>query len=651
MSPSSTSSSEAAPKTRFSGVREDLVVAAAPDLRPTLRRRVAALAVTTWFGVVILGTLAADLARPRPAPSPVGREKKEDDKRRAAARWTDGTAVAILEGDVRARSTVRAALTPWYAALMTHVLGGGDSERLVVGRDGQFFLRHRAYPRRLPSESMTAWPGNALGALTRRLASAGVELTTALLPRAVDVVGDRLYGGAAEAGLPLYDELLRTGRAAGARIADLKTRFRAETRGDTFLRTDSHWSPYGALLAAEVVAAEAGLLAAPGARDTEIEPLGALPIRGDLLRMAGVQREDGGGAEPWFEHVEDFAVRRKGVKERRAVSDSWSFGENMVVGTSFTRQGMRFPSYLGHFTGLTWAVAALPGEGPIEPLRRAVVEMKTRGYPRRLVLEIPAHEVFCARSVPDDLGEVFAHLPSDRLAEAPATYQPDWAPQSALKAGRFRAARKSTAAFPLPDALVATGDGVLSVRLRGTVTGGDLDVVFGGRVSRTRAVWRAGVGEITLPLVDAAWADRLRIAIQARGDDVQVELETPTVVGAFRAEGAAALAPAPAPADGGSGSADGRALRLAATAPHAGDVVMLRVEGAPGSFYPLRVTARWRSGDGFATRETTLAAPRRRHVFAASRPPGATAFHDVVVATSGKQDAPMTVAAHVFLAP
>lgn len=136
-------------------------------------------------------------------------------------------------------------------------------------------------------------PSPALPIITKfreTLAAAGVTLILAPVPSKAAVYPDKLVAGAAPDSIVsptlFLEELITT----GATVIDLETLFRKEREKEkVFCASDSHWSPFGAVLAAKAIAASPVLaaLAKPGAYVTS-EGMD-LMINGDLAASPGLE--------------------------------------------------------------------------------------------------------------------------------------------------------------------------------------------------------------------------------------------------------------------------------------------------------------------------------------------------------------------------
>ena len=147
------------------------------------------------------------------------------------------------------------------------------------------------------TEELRPWPGGdadlaarAAGVLrvAARLRGLGVRLVVAVSPDKALVEAGRLcgapYSAQSSGRLARFTGLLAAG---GVAAVDLLTPLRA---GDTYLRSDSHWTPEGAGLAARAIAAavgDAGLARTEGIRTGVGEPS---PRAGDLLRLMSLEQ-------------------------------------------------------------------------------------------------------------------------------------------------------------------------------------------------------------------------------------------------------------------------------------------------------------------------------------------------------------------------
>jgi alginate O-acetyltransferase complex protein AlgJ len=201
------------------------------------------------------------------------------------------------------------------------------------------------------------------------LAAQGMTLVPILVPDKARVYADLLprprspeiearYGRAlsviSDLGLPaanLWDALV-LGRA----------------QGPTFMRTDTHWSPRGADLAAQAVAQAAGIvLSGDGQFDTASDA--PTPFEGDLRAFV-----ETGPFRPWVGPADELIQRSVTVAVDTGLG---LFGaadiDAVLIGTSFSaRHDFNFAGWLQEATGLSVVNLAVEGRGPFAPMEEAL---------------------------------------------------------------------------------------------------------------------------------------------------------------------------------------------------------------------------------------------------------------------------------------
>ena len=234
----------------------------------------------------------------------------------------------------------------------------------------------------------------------QQLASAGVALVVGVVPAKARIYSEFLAGRKpAEAHGELYDEVLTRLAAEAIPAADLRSTLVAGKREQpTYFRTDTHWTPWGAKLAAAQIATavrDAGLLHSPGGvYVTRTEQ--ALPFRGDLFNFLPL--------DPYFAQLlppqESIDVMRteaaiaSGGSAATAAQDL--FGDSQVpevvlVGTSYSADSRwNFAGFLQEFLGEDIVNYAKEGAGPFRPMAAYLRSEDFRRQPPRLVIwEIP----------------------------------------------------------------------------------------------------------------------------------------------------------------------------------------------------------------------------------------------------------------------
>ena len=225
------------------------------------------------------------------------------------------------------------------------------------------------------------------------LAAQGIELVVALVPAKAQVYEENL----GRYTLPdytheRYGSLLEALQARDIPVADLlPALLEAKTEADVFLRTDTHWTPYGARVAAEVVAqtvqAQASF-AGLGETDFEIKAEAAESFEGDLLTFLPLGYLEG-RVGPGEEGLELFGASQVGG------GGGDLFGDPDVpvtlVGTSYSADARwNFAAALKVALGADVLNAAEEGEGPFMPMIDYLnSETLQNTVPELVVWEIP----------------------------------------------------------------------------------------------------------------------------------------------------------------------------------------------------------------------------------------------------------------------
>ena len=234
----------------------------------------------------------------------------------------------------------------------------------------------------------------------QQLGKAGVALVVALVPSKAQVYAQFVASREpAAAQRRLYGRLLADLASSGIMTVDLRrTLTQGSARQLTYFRTDTHWTPFGARLAASSVVQvirDAGLLHAHG--PMFVTHIGApQPHRGDLVAFLPL--------EPYFaallpqpETISQATTRAEtGEHAGRAPAQTDLFGDSdlpdvALVGTSYSANPLwNFPGYLREGLGEDIADYSREGLGPFRPmvdyLRSADFISK---QPRLVIWEIP----------------------------------------------------------------------------------------------------------------------------------------------------------------------------------------------------------------------------------------------------------------------
>ena len=346
---------------------------------------IALLAFVVAFGAVGAGAIAGmDRAA---AP--------KDDSRGAASeasRFMRGETTAAFIRGFDAAVPFREKAVAWFASLRYDLFGEGYPG-VLVGSDGWLFTTEEFEPSLSARNGYLDGPAaDALAAARDALAERGIALVVALVPAKARVYADRLGAYALpEAIERRYRNALSTLAGLSISTIDLDAAFgaaRAEGPGpELFQRSDTHWTPAGAAVAARAVAEGVGRLsvALPAMR-VEAADAPASEREGDL--MAYLPKR--GGARrplpppetlPGYDTFVDSGAGLFGAQEIPVA----------LVGTSYSAEpAWHFDGFLKRELGTDVINLASSGEGPFKTMAAAIAggELERNGV-RLVVWEIP----------------------------------------------------------------------------------------------------------------------------------------------------------------------------------------------------------------------------------------------------------------------
>jgi alginate O-acetyltransferase complex protein AlgJ len=294
---------------------------------------------------------------------------------------------AVLDGSWTAEYQVRYeeelplrsfARTVW-GILRYALFREGEDGVLVGSGDWLFTTEEFAYPS--DGKARMQESVEYVHTVRDRLAEGGIRLAVLIVPAKARVLPERLGRYEYPAYLESrYDDFLSAVRRLEITAPDTLTLLsHAKKDGSPFLRTDTHWSPYGADAVARGVAAEVlPILEAESVerknyiRDTGDEVV----YRGDLMNFLPLgPLADSLGPDP------DRVVTR--TTRKPDGSEGGLFGElttpAVLVGTSYSAGSLwDFPGALEAAFGMDILDSSTEGEGPFVPMRDFLDEISER---------------------------------------------------------------------------------------------------------------------------------------------------------------------------------------------------------------------------------------------------------------------------------
>lgn len=309
--------------------------------------------------------------------------------------WTTDLEQAFEE----ALPVYRPALHLWTA--LRYAVFGEGGRGLVVGEDGWLFTSEELEAAPTDGERV-ARAAAYIGAVRAELASRDAALLIALVPSKARIYEDRLGGHDLPGVVAARYDAVR--RLVDVPAPDLRPALRAAREDGTavFLRTDTHWTPAGARVAAETIAGPARtILDERGVGRTRFETGGAGSVthRGDLLRflpLGPFAEALGPGSEP-VTRYETVAAGGTGG----GLFDDPSIPVTLV-GTSYSAGELwNFGGALSRALEADVLTVAAEGEGPFAPMHEYLESDTIEDQPPELVIwEIP--ERYLIREVPGE---------------------------------------------------------------------------------------------------------------------------------------------------------------------------------------------------------------------------------------------------------
>jgi alginate O-acetyltransferase complex protein AlgJ len=270
---------------------------------------------------------------------------------------------------------------------------------VVVGNDGWLFTSEEL-ERPDDYQSRIAAGFERIKEVKERLDQHGVTLTVALIPQKTDIYSDKLTAKEAASIQSVDYEATRARIAAlGVTAPDLREPLLAARRtAPIFLRTDTHWTPFGAQVAAMAIGEEAGIAA--DATKTLVETA-AISVSGDLKKYLSLGSFAESAGYP-IETVRPLAVP---LYANLASTDIFSDTQPSIVlvGTSYSaNENWSFAESLKYAFGQDILNMAEQGKGPFLPMANYIETLQTSASPpQQVIWEIPLRYFVATKLAPE----------------------------------------------------------------------------------------------------------------------------------------------------------------------------------------------------------------------------------------------------------
>jgi alginate O-acetyltransferase complex protein AlgJ len=314
----------------------------------------------------------------------------------------DGTWADSFQGAFdRASPLLVVSRTTW--GVLDYTLFRQGRPGVLVGRDGWLYSSEEFDLVDDPVAAVAAWT-ETIADVAAVLAAQHIELIVALVPSKAAMIP-----GPAPAPLPpgvlrRYDDALAALQERGILAPDLRPALlAAHAEAPIYLRTDTHWTPHGAAVAAEVVAwaVRDHTDLALGSTEFATQIVALETLRGDLTSFLDL----GPFAERLGPKPDQLEVRQT-VNLSGPGTDLFATVELPValVGTSYSAdRRWNVAGALRDALGLDLHDASLAGVGALRPMQRYLAsEAIVNTPPKVVVWEIPARYLTLAGFVPEN---------------------------------------------------------------------------------------------------------------------------------------------------------------------------------------------------------------------------------------------------------
>lgn len=269
--------------------------------------------------------------------------------------------------------------TPAFGVIgaMRYALLGEARDGAVVGRDGWLFTSEET--RALPKANALNATITQIQTIKTRLAAQGTDLVVLPLPAKIDVESAHFSDAALPANMALLYADFRIGlQMAGIVAIDPRAMMMGQKQ-PVFFATDTHWTPFGAGLAAKVV----GENLPHGPLIYTSTLTNAKPLTGDLIRFVTQDR-----IAPMIGLLPE-EVTMNTLSSSAAPTDIFDAAPTdiVLIGTSYSANtDWGFADTLTRILGREVENHAVMGLGPVHPMVTYLQSDEFKTAPARLVI-------------------------------------------------------------------------------------------------------------------------------------------------------------------------------------------------------------------------------------------------------------------------
>ncbi|CAD5107305.1 alginate O-acetyltransferase [Zestomonas carbonaria] len=300
--------------------------------------------------------------------------------------FLDGELIRKFEASYDREFPLRAVSVEAWANLQ-YLLFREGSSGVVLGKDGWLFTNEE-YKVPNAHQQVLARHLERIAEVGAHLREHGKRLILIPVPMKVDIYADR--APSLDARTPrLYGEFVEQLRRMDIEVAPVRQSFLAsKAEQPLFLRTDTHWTPQGASLAArEFARLHPELVGGQGYRS---ERVAEKTIAGDLLNFVRFSE----WLEPQVFAADTIPVYETSQAEQRVDADQL-FGDSeqsiMLVGSSYTKiEDWNFPGFLKEHLKSDLLTTAVEARGPFYAMEEFLAgEYLANGEIKTVIWEFP----------------------------------------------------------------------------------------------------------------------------------------------------------------------------------------------------------------------------------------------------------------------